>query len=214
MSEKKNLKNVININYKPFPSVKTSTGIFNGFSVEIFEKEDIKNLYENCFYGKGSFSRSTPACLKSNQITVITENQLKMRNEWKEKFNLEVMEDPEIVQLELPPQTLDSTEETEDPSTKKRKIDTISVENPYRIQETLDLFLEEAFFLHHFVHCLTIKDLHQNVIQTEDLWKQFCSLKHNFVDCFVAYLYLKSKNWVIRTGAKFGVDFRKFLIEI
>lgn len=79
-----------------------------------------------------------------------------------------------------------------------------------KISQSSVLFLEEAFFLHFVINCLEIKDIDEITISTEDIWTKFCRLKENFVECFIAYLYLKSKNWVIKPGMKFGGDFRKF----
>jgi tRNA intron endonuclease, N-terminal domain len=80
---------------------------------------------------------------------------------------------------------------------------------PFNIPQSLVLFLEEAFFLQHTINCLEIRDLDDRPIPTEELWTTFCSLKETFVECFVAYLYLKSKNWLIKSGMKFGGEFCK-----
>lgn len=76
--------------------------------------------------------------------------------------------------------------------------------------ESVVLFLEEAFFLHHQIKCLEIRDIDDKIIPTGDLWKRFCNLKELFIDSYVSYLYLKSKNWVIKPGIKFGGDFCEF----
>lgn len=86
--------------------------------------------------------------------------------------------------------------------------------DPFPISQSHVLILEEAMFLHKELNCLEIKDLDENLMTTEDLWKEFCDLKHNFVECYVGYLYLKSKNWVIKSGIKFGGHFRKLSCEI
>ena len=83
--------------------------------------------------------------------------------------------------------------------------------NNFKLTQSSVFFLEEAFFLHFVIGSLEIKDTDENSISTEDLWMKFCRLKENFVECFIAFLYLKSKNWVIKPGMKFGGDFRKFL---
>jgi hypothetical protein len=83
----------------------------------------------------------------------------------------------------------------------------------FSIPKSSVLFLEETFFLHHTIKCVEVQDIDENKMTTEDIWMRFCRLKEKFVESFVAYLYLKSKNWVIKPGMKFGGDFREFLFE-
>uniref|UniRef100_A0A182JT01 tRNA-intron lyase n=1 Tax=Anopheles christyi TaxID=43041 RepID=A0A182JT01_9DIPT len=75
------------------------------------------------------------------------------------------------------------------------------------IKEPLCLFLEEAFFLMHVLNILRLKDLHDNTLPVPDAFRKFRKVKRNFLACYCAYLYLKSKNWVIKSGIKFGGDF-------
>jgi tRNA-splicing endonuclease subunit Sen2 len=81
--------------------------------------------------------------------------------------------------------------------------------DPFAIPQSLVLFPEEAMFLNKEIKCLQVYDLDDKLISTENLWKLFCELKYNFVECYVSFLYLKSKNWVIKSGIKFGGNFRK-----
>lgn len=90
----------------------------------------------------------------------------------------------------------------------------ITASDPFPISQSHVLILEEAMFLHKKLNCLEIRDLDENLMTTENLWKDFCDLKHNFVECYVGYLYLKSKNWVIKSGIKFGGHFCKLRCEI
>lgn len=76
--------------------------------------------------------------------------------------------------------------------------------------QSIVLFLEEAFFLHNEIKCLEIRDIFNNTISTEELWNKFCSIKKSFIESYVSYVYLKSKNWVIKPGTKFGGNFCKF----
>ncbi|XP_055371647.1 tRNA-splicing endonuclease subunit Sen2 [Condylostylus longicornis] len=73
--------------------------------------------------------------------------------------------------------------------------------------ETLVLDLEEAFLLAHFVKTLEITDIQGNVINNFELFVKFCELKPNFINCLVAYLYLKYNQWIIKTGIKYGANF-------
>lgn len=75
--------------------------------------------------------------------------------------------------------------------------------------ESLVLFPEEALFLHHSLRCLRIFNLNDKVLDTIELCQIFLRLKPRFVELYVAYVYLRSKNWVVKCGLKFGGDFRK-----
>lgn len=74
-------------------------------------------------------------------------------------------------------------------------------------KQPIILFPEEAFFLHNHIKCLMVRDIDDKIISADDLWKKYCGIKENFVDCYVAYLYFKSKNWVVKVGTKFGGNF-------
>lgn len=74
----------------------------------------------------------------------------------------------------------------------------------------LILFLEESFYLHSVIKCLRIVDLiTSNELNTDSLWHQFCCIKKNFILHYVAYAFLRSKNWVVKSGLKFGGNFGK-----
>uniref|UniRef100_A0A182MSK9 tRNA-intron lyase n=1 Tax=Anopheles culicifacies TaxID=139723 RepID=A0A182MSK9_9DIPT len=75
------------------------------------------------------------------------------------------------------------------------------------VNEPLCLFLEEAFFLMHTLGILHVKDLYDKQIDIREAFERFRKIKKNFVACYCAYLYLKSKNWIIKSGIKFGGDF-------
>lgn len=87
----------------------------------------------------------------------------------------------------------------------------VSTERSLGMKESLNLYLEEAFFLHHSLKCLTITDFFENVeLTTNEILTRFCSVKHNFITSFVVYQYYRSQNWVVNCGLKYGGDFRKF----
>lgn len=171
----------------PFPNVEEKiTAIFTGFCVEVFNESGIKSLQENGSYGQGTKPRQMT--YQHKKMKTISELDYQRRLEWNKKF-------------------VDA--ESEETVEKCIVLDQI-VDNPFEIAQTQVLFLEEAFFLSHNIGCLVILDLDNNQISTQELWNKFNKLKSNFVDCYVAYLYLKSKNWVIKPGIKFGGEFRKF----
>lgn len=76
--------------------------------------------------------------------------------------------------------------------------------------ERLILFLEEAFFLHHTLRCLAVHSLAGGRLSTEELFAACCAAKPAFVRTYVAYVYLRVQNWVVKGGLKFGGDFREY----
>ena len=87
---------------------------------------------------------------------------------------------------------------------------TLDRDSPSDLSQSIVLFLEEAFFLSHQIECLEIRNLEDKIIPNEELWRRFSNIKETFVESYVSYLYLKSKNWVIKAGIKFGGDFREY----
>ncbi|XP_042489049.1 tRNA-splicing endonuclease subunit Sen2-1-like [Macadamia integrifolia] len=67
---------------------------------------------------------------------------------------------------------------------------------------------EEAFYLCHSLKCLQIIGVEDNcVMNEEELWKYMNSKRTGFPDFYKAYSHLRMKNWVIRPGSQYGVDF-------
>lgn len=79
------------------------------------------------------------------------------------------------------------------------------------VQEILYLDLEEAFFLCHALHCMTMKlNVTANkVLLLEDLWKLFINVDPNFVQKYVTYHYFRSRGWIVKSGINLGCDFGK-----
>ncbi|XP_073844856.1 tRNA splicing endonuclease subunit 2 [Musca autumnalis] len=132
----------------PPPCQEAYIGIFTGISVEICNANDIKALYTNGFYGKGSQSRSVPNVVY--------------------KDALESVEDD---------------------------------------QETLSLSLEESFFLAYYLKILKIQDIDGKELTWQSFKEAASKVNPNFVESLVAYLYLKSKGWVVKSGLKFAGNF-------
>lgn len=71
----------------------------------------------------------------------------------------------------------------------------------------IQLTFEEAFFLFYKLKCIKIH-LHGCHLENEvDLWRSMRSFKPNFATFFKAYSHLRSKNWIVRSGLQYGVDF-------
>ncbi|KAK9666429.1 hypothetical protein RND81_14G184200 [Saponaria officinalis] len=67
--------------------------------------------------------------------------------------------------------------------------------------------LEEAFYLRHTLNCLDIVD-HNGVTKSEiDLWHYMCSKVETFPELYKAYSHLRIKNWVVKSGSQYGVDY-------
>lgn len=77
--------------------------------------------------------------------------------------------------------------------------------------EKLLLFPEEAFFLSYFLKCLKIRK-NDLILTDEQCLEEFIKIHPGFVSSFVAYTHLRSLNWVIKSGIKFGGDFRGFYL--
>lgn len=77
--------------------------------------------------------------------------------------------------------------------------------------ETLLLGLEEACLLAYFLDVLQISDMSGAEMNWQSYLQAALEYDQDFVLKLAAYLYLKSKNWIIKSGIKFGGDFRKVL---
>ncbi|PIA31711.1 hypothetical protein AQUCO_04900179v1 [Aquilegia coerulea] len=70
-----------------------------------------------------------------------------------------------------------------------------------------ELSMEESFYLHHSLHCLKIVSKNQCVKDGDEIWELMKSKKESFPLSYKAYSHLRSKNWVVRSGIQYGVDF-------
>ncbi|XP_019199304.1 PREDICTED: tRNA-splicing endonuclease subunit Sen2-1-like [Ipomoea nil] len=67
--------------------------------------------------------------------------------------------------------------------------------------------LEEAFYLCYSLKCINVVDENKSELSVEELWKYMISTRENFPSLCKAYSHLRSKNWVVRSGSQYGVDF-------
>ncbi|CAA7038219.1 unnamed protein product [Microthlaspi erraticum] len=71
----------------------------------------------------------------------------------------------------------------------------------------IQLTFEEAFFLFYNLNCIKIS-LHGRRLENEvELWRFVRSIKPNFATSYKAYSHLRLKNWIVRPGLQYGVDF-------
>ncbi|XP_050215467.1 tRNA-splicing endonuclease subunit Sen2-1-like [Mercurialis annua] len=74
-------------------------------------------------------------------------------------------------------------------------------------KQWIQLGLEEAFYLCFNLKCINIVGAN-NCHRTDiELWQYMVSRKDNFPAFYKAYLHLRIKNWVVRPGSQYGVDF-------
>ncbi|XP_043688072.1 tRNA-splicing endonuclease subunit Sen2-2-like [Telopea speciosissima] len=70
------------------------------------------------------------------------------------------------------------------------------------------LGFEEAFYLCYSLKCLQIVGVEDNCAKNEEeLWKYMISKRTEFPDFYNAYSHLRMKNWAVRPGSQYGVDF-------
>lgn len=209
----------------PFPIVRdsateTSTwnciiGHLKGQCVEITDEGDIELLFTQGFYGKGTFSRSTPQVLekKFKERRSLTKSKEKSGEQSKSFLSLSL--------------ECEDSNETDDNPAKRRKTDDIEVvlsdtdDSPEddtsgtsiipskeEEKEVLQLSLEEAYFLSYAFGVLVVKDKDQP-LDLMRLWHKCCEIhpSQNFPVMYTAYHHFRSKGWIVRSGIRYGSDF-------
>lgn len=79
----------------------------------------------------------------------------------------------------------------------------------YEFKETLSLGLEEAFYLSFCLKVLRVSNFCGEQLGWQCFLKDALQVNSLFLESLAAYIYLKSKGWVVKSGMKFGGDFRK-----
>ncbi|KAG6761650.1 hypothetical protein POTOM_034879 [Populus tomentosa] len=74
-------------------------------------------------------------------------------------------------------------------------------------KQWFQLGLEEAFYLCYSLKCLKIAGEDNCVKNDLDLWLYMKLKKEKFPDFYKAYSHLRMKNWILRPGLQYGVDF-------
>lgn len=74
-------------------------------------------------------------------------------------------------------------------------------------KQWFQLGVEEAFYLHYFLKCLDIFSGDNRLETDDDLWQYMRKRKSTFPESYMAYSHLRAKNWVVRPGSQYGVDF-------
>ncbi|CAL1403329.1 unnamed protein product [Linum trigynum] len=76
-----------------------------------------------------------------------------------------------------------------------------------KVNQWFQLSLEEAFYLSHHLGCLKITHHQGTTCSIAELWQYMKSKIANFPHYYKAYSHLRTKNWVVRPGSQYGVDF-------
>ncbi|XP_074558704.1 putative tRNA-splicing endonuclease subunit Sen2 [Curcuma longa] len=74
-------------------------------------------------------------------------------------------------------------------------------------RQNFQLNPEESFYMYHALKCINIVRDDETPVEELELWKIFTSERKEFPEFYKAYSYLRSKNWVVRLGTNYGVDF-------
>ncbi|GLT81851.1 hypothetical protein SLE2022_002810 [Rubroshorea leprosula] len=74
-------------------------------------------------------------------------------------------------------------------------------------KQWFQLSMEEAFYLCCSLKCLRIVGEEHCTKNNEDLWQYMKSKKAVFPESYKAFSHLRLKNWVVRSGSQYGVDF-------
>ena len=78
-------------------------------------------------------------------------------------------------------------------------------------KEVLILDSFDAFFLAYGLGCLLVRktsdDDDDDHMSLDALWAHFCQSDANFRHRYAAYHHFRAKNWIVRSGTKFGNDF-------
>ncbi|KAL0417759.1 UNVERIFIED_CONTAM: tRNA-splicing endonuclease subunit Sen2-2 [Sesamum radiatum] len=74
-------------------------------------------------------------------------------------------------------------------------------------KQWFQLSLEESLYLCSVMKCIKIVGENKCVKDEEQLWHYMTSKRAGFPILFKAYSHLRMKNWVVRAGSQYGVDF-------
>lgn len=74
-------------------------------------------------------------------------------------------------------------------------------------RQWFQLSMEEAFYLCYTLKCLRIHGGDNCQKTDEELWEYMTDKKSTFPEFFKAYAHLRTKNWVVRSGSQYGVEY-------
>ncbi|KAG0472496.1 hypothetical protein HPP92_017042 [Vanilla planifolia] len=66
---------------------------------------------------------------------------------------------------------------------------------------------EETMYLQHALQSLVVVDEKGRPLNDLELWNVMKDRREAFLELYKAYVHLRGKNWVVRPGSQYGVDF-------
>lgn len=173
-------------------------GRFTGFNVIVDIKQDIKLLNSMGFFGKANLSRSFPMYDIKSKPIILRKRQVALRKKWQNLQTTNNKLNETIISV------CDSDSED----------DFIERLNPlltqtFMINETLHLTLEESFFLFDALNNWRI-NYNNKFLDSNSAWTTFAEAQETFIQNYVVYQYFRSRNWVVKTGLKYGGEFCKY----
>ncbi|XP_044272290.1 tRNA-splicing endonuclease subunit Sen2 [Tribolium madens] len=160
-------------------------GFFDGFCVTLDDSNDMKTVISMGYFGKANLSRSYPQFgVKQPEIVFkrVYDNRKRYAKDKAKKIVILPNFETDFTNFK-PEFQFDST----------------------GIRESVNLGLEEAFFLATAINCLDVYD--EVCLSPQQLWDVFKKSDKYFIQNYIAYYYFRSKNWVVKPGIKFGGDF-------
>ncbi|RID68923.1 hypothetical protein BRARA_C01050 [Brassica rapa] len=76
-----------------------------------------------------------------------------------------------------------------------------------KVKKWIQLSFEEAFYLLYILKCIKLSRQGRFLESEVEIWMYMRTKRPNFPVFFKAYSHLRSKNWVLRSGLQYGVDF-------
>lgn len=214
-------------------------GIYTGLSVEIIDSNAIKSIYCGGNFGLSTKTKTSPQFLnEGSRVRNINQAQYDRKLAWNAKFSNQNSNDVTVnlseknrigmgkkrnrTNCDHEPNQSEEKAATQCEQIAENMAEPMETENetpepalnlvvdPFPIEETLALLPEEALFLHHSLRCLRVMDFEQShELTTHEMLEQFCRNDPKFIQNFVVYHYYRSKNWVVKSGLKFGGEFCK-----
>ena len=207
-------------------------GLLYGDSVLVTEAQHIWALVKLGSYGKGVFSRSVPChhhtpsleelrhggrkrgwpAVNSEEIERTWKKRIKLHSQWVGGADEGAETESEAVLSKSEPVlTVGGVAEPDDSEKSYQdfveRIHRIKEDDPWHLEEYLQLGAEEAFYLMAEVKVLNVQLSRDTIITPSNLWQHFSLANKSFPARYAAYAYYRAGNWVPKSGLKFGVDF-------